>query len=552
MISNFCLILLLTPLTLSLYDCGSGYGYFIEADETGYCLICSAGTYSPSGSYYCYCCSSGEYSAFAGSSQCSVCNAGYYSLGCATSCTPCPQGSYNGAARAWSCFLCPENTFASSTATITCTNCLSFGPTNNCKLCPLGTHNNKLGRTSAIACTGCGVGFYDPEIETTFKQCKDCLPGTYADDQGMKDCHLCPMGTYNTKSKSITSEDCLPCSRGTYMPSRGMTSCLICPSGTACPNEGMAMYDICQRGTYTVSTGQIKCEDCPEGTYNPFTLGHTLSSCLRCNPGEYNDKRGQGACVSCPRNTYNTLMGRTSIDYCLKCQVGFYSVNRITNQCSPCHQYCVECFGPRRTECDSCRTDINNFGLVEDSTCSCKEGYYEDIQEPLISNICKPCYDLCATCEGSPNHCTRCINGNGVVRIGNNCVCREPDYILYHNENTGKMECITCHSFCTICYGPLASQCDECNESIGATMIGTNTCACRAHSFYNERQGRCVSCHLFCDNCRGTSNRDCIGCNSLHSYQVYQQESLCVASCYDLRGYYLNGNICEGNLFFNS
>ena len=583
MIPNLYLILLLTLLTPSLsLDCGSkpymytymyfdgieycsicppGYVMVVEYNEaeydaeepdgarpdiTKYCSMCGPGAYSDKSYNACFCCSGGTYSETWGSSECLLCDLGSYSSSCARTCISCPRGSHNNRAGAWSCPLCPMNTFASDPGTINCEICSSLKPADNCEKCPPGTRNNKMGRTSEIACTDCPVGYRDLNI--AYEQCEPCQRGTYGDEEGMVNCRSCPAGTHNP---NIGSPICLPCNPGTYMPITGWTSCVSCPRGYACPDPGMTTINICQRGTYAALNGQTRCDDCPVGTYNPFTAASSLSHCLRCNPGEYNDRVGQAVCLSCPHNTYNLQMGSTSINNCLKCPTRSYSASPITNECIPCHQYCEECFGPTETECDSCRIEIRNIVLVEGSTCACKKGFYKDIQETSINNICKPCYDLCSACEGSPNHCTECIRDDNVVLDRNMCICKQP-YNPYYNRETGEAQCILCHRFCTICHGPLHSQCDECNEAIGVTMVGTRACGCATHSFYNERQNRCVSCHLYCDKCNGASNKNCVGCNTLYSYYVENQPTLCVSSCHDLQGYYLEDNTCKGNLLFNS
>lgn len=132
---------------------------------------------------------------------------------------------------------------------------------------------------------------------------------------------------------------------------------------------------------------------------------------------------------------------------------GHYSVNTISDICKSCHKYCKECFGPENTECESCSPDIPSLVLVQGSICSCKKSYYEDKQEALTQNICKPCYDLCSVCVGSSTNCTECVKEDGVILSGNKCMCKERGYTLVYNPNTGKQQCIICHKFYSVCDG---------------------------------------------------------------------------------------------------
>ena len=326
------------------------------------------------------------------------------------------------------------------------------------------------------------------EYKVTDDTCGCCPGGKYSASKGASSCSLCGLGSYS----SDCAKSCTPCDPGTYQPNTGRSSCIACPKGSACPGEKMTSHNKCEEGTYAESRGQTKCQDCPKGTYNP---SKGASSCPKCDLGEYNDKEKQTECSKCPLNTFNPNMGSTTIRDCRKCPFRFYS------------------------------TDPRTGG-------------------------CEPCYDLCNDCETSSTYCTACIKENGVVLDGNTCVCKE-FYALYYNEDVKEMRCVPCHRFCRVCHGPLANQCDKCNEAIGATMIEEKTCGCGPRTFDSERQGRCLPCHLYCKNCDGSSNRDCHGCNALHSYDVENEPTLCVSNCYDIQGYYLEGNICKGNLLFN-
>jgi len=301
-------------------------------------------------------------------------------------------------------------------------------------------------------------------------------------------CRCCPNGSYSTTEESSS---CSSCRAGSYSSSCA-TDCILCSSGTYQPNAGKSSCIICPRGSICPGIGRISHSLCQEGTYAEST-GQT--ECQDCPQGTYNPSEGKTSCLECPRNTFNPNMGSTTIRDCRKCPFRFYS------------------------------TDPRTGG-------------------------CKPCYDLCNDCETSSTYCTACIRENGVELDENMCVCKE-FYALYYNEDVEEMRCVPCHRFCRVCHGPLANQCDKCNEAIGATMIEEKTCGCGPRTFDSERQGRCLPCHLYCNNCDGTSNRDCHGCNALHSYHVENEPTLCVASCYDIQGYYLEDNICKGNLLFN-
>jgi len=265
----------------------------------------------------------------------------------------------------------------------------------------------------------------------------------------------------------------------------------------------------CPSGGYSANPGSTHCLPCGPGSYSP----ECATSCTPCKPGTYGPLAISSNCISCPAGTACPHEGMRAFNVCQK---GTYSA--LDGQ----------------TRCEDCPEGTYNPSNRAISCLLCNRGEYND----------KKGQDACFSCPSNTYN----------TKIGSKIIddCLDCPAGSYSDSTTGNV-CEPCHKLCRTCYGPLPSQCEECNEEIEATLImGTGTCSCGLHSFYNEKQNHCSPCHSYCDNCDGASNKDCIGCNTPYSYSVENEPSLCVSSCDDLQGYYLKDNTCRGNLLFNS
>ena len=65
------------------------------------------------------------------------------------------------------------------------------------------------------------------------QQCKPCVPGKYADLEGLAHCRLCEAGKFRTDedAASLESLACTECELGRYQPQQGKMVCIKCAAG---------------------------------------------------------------------------------------------------------------------------------------------------------------------------------------------------------------------------------------------------------------------------------------------------------------------------------
>jgi len=126
-------------------------------------------------------------------------------------------------------------------------------------------------------------------------QCNMCVPGKYADVEGLSSCKDCTMGWYTPNHGTIVCTESTVgrystnrqtnwgCNDGRYQDQTGQTTCKDCPTGKY-GKTGIA--DVCV--------------NCPKGTHMPFT--NIAGACRVCQVGQYQDQTGQSSCKNCPAN----------------------------------------------------------------------------------------------------------------------------------------------------------------------------------------------------------------------------------------------------------
>jgi len=227
------------------------------------------------------------------------------------------------------------------------------------------------------------------------------------------------------------------------------------------------------------------------------------------------------------------------------CQIynGFYI--SATIECMPCHKMCKKCFGSQRDQCEICRNgEVLHSVNVQNALCDCEKGYFYDDSKMTVNEYCQPCVNYCADCKGSANNCIKCKENSGLILFGSQCRCAE--YGFYENINlqTKIAECLACNPLCLICTGPLNSQCDLCNEKIGAFNSDFRTCSCKKGFYYDNFINKCEECDPLCESCT-ISKDNCEECKSNISFEVSNIPGKCVTSCYEFGNYYRKNNKCE-------
>jgi proprotein convertase subtilisin/kexin type 5 len=137
----------------------------------------------------------------------------------------------------------------------------------------------------------------------------------------------------------------------------------------------------------------------------------------------------------------------------------------------------------------------------------------------VTSEKCTDCYDgfriegmtciqcsieNCATCDAT--YCSACDDGFFLSLSGLTCSDACPTG-YYADEWTGN--CEICHDSCTICDGPLPSDCS----------------ACKANDYYFDTG--CNPCNYKCLTCSGGNDDECSACHQ----GFYLEDTTCSAGC---------------------
>jgi len=163
-------------------NCESGkYRTGLDTNLRSSCLICPVGTSSPSsGASSCTACAAGTY--YVSATTCTDCDSGKYRTAGLdadpqSSCLICPAGTSSPSSGASSCTACAPGTYQPVSGALTCINCESGkfqeeqGQTS-CNSCPPGHFCPVLGSTYASRCP---AGKYS---EDAWASCLKCPTGT--------------------------------------------------------------------------------------------------------------------------------------------------------------------------------------------------------------------------------------------------------------------------------------------------------------------------------------------------------------------------------------
>ncbi|XP_062279079.1 signal peptide, CUB and EGF-like domain-containing protein 2 isoform X4 [Scomber scombrus] len=170
------------------------------------------------------------------------------------------------------------------------------GDQGRCVLCPAGTYQDEEGQMSCEVCPG-------PEGREVSKvvgarnmsECGgQCSPGQYSHD-GFIPCLLCPLGTYQPEVGRTT---CFPCGGNLVTKCSGATTFQECETKVQCSpghyyNTSTHRCIRCPMGTYQVEFGQNYCVACPGNTTTDFDGSTNIMQCKnrQCG-GELGDFTG--------------------------------------------------------------------------------------------------------------------------------------------------------------------------------------------------------------------------------------------------------------------
>ena len=315
-----------------------------------YAHLCPSGTFSSRGRLSsigdCESCTSGKYCEGLGLTVPSgYCGPGYFCGGGSNTRTPHSSSPFSTAYVGDTCVqakngtindVCPPAHYCpeGSSSPVACPaghNSSSFGQSslNDCQKCPKGMYCPLPG--TVIATRLCLEGYYCPSgtvnpTSTASLLCpmgnrcpegswapEPCPQGSYQDEEGKKDCKVCPAGSYcgalngtviptlcpagssceegsstispcplGSYQDVVGSEYCKPCLEGHYCNEAGGTTPVPCTPGTYCP-VGSTNMSPCKAGSYQNMTGSSDCQLCPSGYYCDDVKG-TITPLL-CLPG---------------------------------------------------------------------------------------------------------------------------------------------------------------------------------------------------------------------------------------------------------------------------
>ena len=168
------------------------------------------------------------------------------------------------------------------------------------------------------------------------------------------------------------------------------------------------------------------------------------------------------------------LSGTSCIATCPQSQWG----NNSTHTCDSCSPGCLTCTNTGLDNCQSCAnvSATQYYLIMGTTTCStsCPDGQYIDSNHP---NDCRPCASNCITCLGTADHCTNTNCSANFLFLNNSCLANCPTN--YYYADLVSRQCASCASGCLKCFGPLTSQCTECDLAGGNQYYlqrGTTTC----------------------------------------------------------------------------
>lgn len=99
--------------------------------------------------------------------------------------------------------------------------------------------------------------------------------------------------------------------------------------------------------------------------------------------------------------------------------------------------------------------------------------------------------------------------------------------------------CSPCHNECSICDGPVNSDCQACKnafQTAAASGMDITQCLTSCPDSTGSSNPQCFTCHPQCNGCNGMTNRNCISC--LGSDITVSGQTVCVPEC--SVGQYLN------------
>ncbi|XP_048856015.1 signal peptide, CUB and EGF-like domain-containing protein 2 [Brienomyrus brachyistius] len=193
--------------------------------------------------------------------KCVSCSVGMYYDGEQGRCVLCPAGTYQDEEGQVSCEICPRPEGARNLWRVGARNISECGGQ-----CPAGHYSSD----GFVPCSLCPPGSYQPEVgRTTCFPCGGNLATKHAGAVSFQDCetkvHCSPGHYYNT-----STHRCIRCPPGSYQGEFGQSYCMACPGNTMTDFDGSTNITQCKNrqcgGELGEFTGYIESPNYP-GNY---------------------------------------------------------------------------------------------------------------------------------------------------------------------------------------------------------------------------------------------------------------------------------------------
>ena len=202
------------------------------------------------------------------------------------------------------CILCPNQKFAASTGSETCTLCPKGWQRDNSWDHAGAAGANWLGK--GTRCHGCGRGFFNADAGSF---CKKCAAGKHQHQTTKTSCKNCPSGYFKGANGIVGS-----LYHGCYRRyCNEYTACQVaCCSGTTCASNTQSG---CSQNHWTALTSAQKLE---RHLFDPLVCA--LVECDFCVAGYSQPGEGKLECVKCSAGKYQPTIKTTTCDQCAKGQ----------------------------------------------------------------------------------------------------------------------------------------------------------------------------------------------------------------------------------------
>ncbi|KAL4470078.1 hypothetical protein ABPG72_008737 [Tetrahymena utriculariae] len=254
---------------------------------------------------------------------------------------------------------------------------------------------------------------------------------------------------------------------------------------------------------YNTRTKAIVMNSSTPNTINYGLLSSQCSKkCVGCLESNF--------CTACDV-TKNRIYGK---GYNCSCKQGYFE--DLDENCIQCvDQNCSVCSSNQINSCLQC---YSGYQLVNSQCSKCPIGYFYD------NSNCVRCSFNCLSCDNLST-CTTCNPYNPLINQSTpSCGCKDGYYLDLINQ-----VCQKCHASCSKCTGPYNYQCLQCITSPAYDVLDTTTGLCKCQKgYFQTSEGTCNLCSQYCDSCQNSSTQ-CTGCSATQN-RILNSSAQCVCN----------------------